>query len=139
MNNSINKTLNTRSTESLFFRYKKISKKAVKIGGFLQISIHIFLGHAACFYKINSINFAKPDHGYLSASYSPKHFLLKALNNLLDLYLADSRIGYFWQVLESIHKFIIELHALQCLFVKRSNNKRRRGKIISSFTKGQTF
>ena len=31
--------------------------------------------------------------------------------------IAGSRILYFWQVLESIHKFIIELNALQCLFI----------------------
>ena len=34
---------------SLFLRYKKISKKAVKTGGFLQCSVHIFLGHDGCF------------------------------------------------------------------------------------------
>ena len=36
-------------------------------------------------------------------------------------------------VLESIHKFIIELHVLQCLFVRGSNKKQRRGRIISNF------
>ena len=34
------------------------------------------------------------------------------------------RILYFWCVLESILKFIIELHVLQCLFVSESNKKR---------------
>ena len=58
---------------------------------------------------------------------------------MLDLCLADSRVLYFWYVLESTHKFIIELHALQCLFVGRSNKKQRRGRIISNFTKGETF
>ena len=52
--------------------------------------------------------------------------------------IADSRILYFWQVLESIHKFIIELHVLQCVFVS-PNKKQRRGRIISNFIKGETF
>ena len=38
-------------------------------------------------------------------------------------------------VLESIHRFIIELHVLQCLFVRGSNEKQRSGRIISNFTK----
>ena len=46
--------------------------------------------------------------------------LLKALSNLLDLGLAKSRILYFWQVLESIHNFMTELHVLQYLFVRES-------------------
>ena len=53
--------------------------------------------------------------------------------------LADSRILYFWQVLEFIHKFIIELHVLQCLFVRGSNKKQRSSRIIWNFTKGETF
>ena len=50
----------------------------------------------------------------------------------LDLF--DSRILCFLYVLESIHKFIIQLHVLQCLFVRWSNKKQRRGRIISYFT-----
>ena len=57
----------------------------------------------------------------------------------MNLGLVDRRIIYFWQVLESIHKFIIELHALQCLFVRGSSKKQRRDRIISNFTKGETF
>ena len=38
--------------ESLFLRYKKISKKAVKLGSFLQCSVHIFLGHDEGVWKI---------------------------------------------------------------------------------------
>ena len=53
MNSSINKIVYTCSTESLFLRYKKISKKAVKLGSFLQCSVHIFLGHDGCIWKIN--------------------------------------------------------------------------------------
>ena len=37
------------STELLFLRYKKIFKKALKIGDFLQCLVHIFLGHDDCF------------------------------------------------------------------------------------------
>ena len=33
----------------LFLRYKRIPKKAVKLGSFLQYSVHIFLGHDGCF------------------------------------------------------------------------------------------
>ena len=58
---------------------------------------------------------------------------------MLDLCLVDTRILYFGDVLESIHKFIIELNVLQCLFVRGSNKKQRRGRIISNFTKGETF
>ena len=75
----------------------------------------------------------------VTASYSPKHFLLKALSNLLDLCLVNSKILYFWQVLESIHKFIIELHTLLCLFVRGYNKQQRNVRIISNFTKGLTF
>ena len=75
----------------------------------------------------------------MTVSYSPKHFPLKAPSNLLDLCLADSRIMYFWQVLEFTHKFIVELRALQCLIIKGSNKQQRRSTIIQTFTKEQTF
>ena len=52
MNSTINKTFYTCSTESLFLKYKKMSKKAVKIGGFRQFSVHIFLGHEATSEKL---------------------------------------------------------------------------------------
>ena len=58
---------------------------------------------------------------------------------LLNLGLADSKILYFWQVLEYIHQFIIELQVMQCLFLRRSNKTQRRGRIISNFTKMETF
>ena len=45
MNSTINKTFYTCSTESLFLRYKKVSRKAAKIVGFLQCSVHTFLGY----------------------------------------------------------------------------------------------
>ena len=53
MNSTINKTFYRCSTQSLFLKYKKISKKAVKLGTFLQCSVHIFLGHDGYFWKIN--------------------------------------------------------------------------------------
>ena len=46
---------------------------------------------------------------------------------------------YFWEVLETIHKFIMKLHALEWLFLRGSNKQQRRGKIIPNFTKGQDF
>ena len=58
---------------------------------------------------------------------------------MLDLCLADSRIFYFWHVLESINKFIIELHVLQCLFVRGYNKKQRRGRIFFKFHKRGDF
>ena len=58
---------------------------------------------------------------------------------MLDLCLANSWILYFCYILESIYKFITELHVLEGLFVTRSNKKQRRCRIISNFTKGETF
>ena len=53
MNNTINQTFYTYSTESLFLRYKKIYKKAVKLGSFLKYSVHVILGHDNYFEKNN--------------------------------------------------------------------------------------
>ena len=47
--NKINKTFYACSTESLFLKYKKILEKAVKLGSFLQCSVHLFLGNDGCF------------------------------------------------------------------------------------------
>ena len=48
------KQMNSKtSTESMFLRYEKISKKAVKLGSFVQYSVHVFLGHEGCVWKIN--------------------------------------------------------------------------------------
>ena len=38
-----------------------------------------------------------------------------------------------------IHKFIIETYVLQCFLVRGSKGKKRRGRIISNFTKGDFF
>ena len=128
MNSTINKTFYACSTESLFLRYKKISKKAVKLGSFLLCSVHIFLGHESCFWKINlrilwnhiMKNF-QVKHGQFDSIIIPKTFVLESSKSLLHLCLADSRFLYFWQVLGSIHKIFIELYVLQCFFVRGSN------------------
>ena len=101
----------------------------MKLGSFLQCLVHLFLGHDGCFK-----NFLEPYHEELSGkAWSMwQHHIPQ--NIFLNLGLADSRILHFWQVLESLHKFVIELHVLQCLFVRRSNKKQRRGNIISNFT-----
>ena len=52
----------------------------------------------------------------------------------MDFCLSGSRILWFWQVLKSVYKLIIELYVLQGLFVRESNNDQRRGNIISNFT-----
>ena len=58
---------------------------------------------------------------------------------LSSLCFVGGKMLYFWQVLESIHKFILELDVLQCFFVRGSDEKQRRGRIISNFTKGDFF
>ena len=78
-------------------------------------------------------------HGWCGSIMFSKRFSFESSKALLDLCFADRRIVYFWQVLESILKFMIELHVLQCLFVSWSNKKQRKGRIISIFTKKETF
>ena len=75
--------------------------------------VHIFLRHDGCFWKIN-LEFCETIVNYVQSDsiIFPKIFCFEISKQLLDLCLADSRILYFWQVLESTHKFIIELHAL---------------------------
>ena len=62
-------------------------------------------------------------HGQCDSIIFSKTFSFESSKSLLNLCLANSRILYFWHVLESIHKFIIELHVLQCLFVREFNKK----------------
>ena len=103
----------------------KISKKAVKLGSFLHCSVHIILGHDGCFRKI-TLNFCettlwrtfKQSMVNVTASYSLKRFLLKILYNYWTYCLVDSRILYFWKILEFIDQFIIVLLVLQPLFVR---------------------
>ena len=89
INSTINKTFYICYAESLFLRYKKIFKKAVKLGSFLQSSVHIFLGHDGCVWKNNlrilfnhiMKNF-QVKHGQCDGIMFPqKHFLLDALSN----------------------------------------------------------
>ena len=111
MNITINKTFYTCSAESLFLRYKKIFRKAVKIGGFLQCSVHIFLGHDAYFWKINLrilwnhiMKGFQVKHAHCNSIIISKTFSFESSKWLLGLFLADSKIMYFWQVLESIRQ-----------------------------------
>ena len=78
-------------------------------------------------------------HGQCGSIIFSKTISFESSKSLLDLHFADRRILYFWQVLEFILKFIIELHALQCLFVREPNKKTKKERIISIFTKKETF
>ena len=78
-------------------------------------------------------------HGQCDSIIFPKTFTFENSKRLLDLCLPESRILYFWQVLESICKFITEHHSLQCLFVRGSNKQQRKGRIILNFTKRQSL
>ena len=73
----------------------------------------------------------------MTASYSPKRFFLETLSNYWTFPLVTT--GILWQVLYSMHKFIIELHVLQYLFVNEPNKQQRSVGIISNFTKRETF
>ena len=73
----------------------------------------------------------------VTASYSPKYIILEALSN--GQALPFLRTGFFWQVLESIHEFFIELSALLYLFLRESNKQKRGVEIIPNFTKGDLF
>ena len=68
--------------------------------------VHIFLRQNHIMKKLQA-NYVQSD-----SIIFPKIFCFEISKQLLDLCLADSRILYFWQVLESTQKFIIELHAL---------------------------
>ena len=69
--------------------------------------------------KNQSKNFVKPymknfqvKHGQCDSIIFHKTYSFDSSEDLLDLCFADSKILYFWQVLESTHKFIIEFHVL---------------------------
>ena len=89
-------------------------------------------------------NFVKPYHEELSSKtwsmwqhhIPPNSFFwkLKVIIRSLSCWQQDF---YFWQVLKSIHNFIID--ALQYLFVRDSNKKQRRAIITSNFTKRGKF
>ena len=54
MNSAASKIFYACSTQSLFSRYKKISKKAVMSGSFLQCLVHIFQGHDDSFLNLKN-------------------------------------------------------------------------------------
>ena len=129
----------------MFFRII-CSKKAVKLHSFLQCSVHIFLWHDGCIWKINLrilwnhiVKNFQVKHGQCDSIISHKTFSFESSKLLLDFCLSDSMTLYFWYVLESIQKFITEFHVLQSLFVRRCNEKQRRWRIISNFTEGDIF
>ena len=69
MNSKFNKTFKTCLTEWTLFldlRYKKMSKKAIKLGSFLQCSVHIFLGYDG-YFKNKFKNFVEPYYEELSS------------------------------------------------------------------------
>ena len=68
-----------------------------------------------------------------------KHFLVKALSNCYTFALLTARFLTFDSSWTLSTNFIIELHVPQCLFVRQSNKKQRRGRMISNFTKEETF
>ena len=53
INDTINKTFYTCFTDLLFLMYEKIFKKAVKLGSFIQCSVHMFLRLIRDFWKIS--------------------------------------------------------------------------------------
>ena len=53
INDTINKTFYTCFTDLLFWMYEKIFKKAVKLGSFIQCSVHMFLRLIRDFWKIS--------------------------------------------------------------------------------------
>ena len=96
-----------------------------------KINLRILWNHITENFQVKMVS--------VTASYYHKTFAFGGSKLLLDICLAHSRILYFWYILKSIHKFIIELHALQCLFFRGSNKKQRKSWIISNFIKGETF
>ena len=131
MNSSINKTFYTCSTESLFLRYKKISKKAVKLASFLQCSVHIFLGHDGCIWKINLrilwnhiiknlyVKMVNVSTLHLGQEQNiPRHSLKVDLTDLFWKFsecFLFSRVGIGWWTLYNIqhypHMFVGQIHA----------------------------
>ena len=66
MNSTVNKNFYTCSTKSLFLRYAKISKKAVKLGSFSMLSTYISKTQWRLL-KNQFKNFVKPYHDKLSS------------------------------------------------------------------------
>ena len=70
MNSTANKTFYTRSTESLFLRYKKISRKAIDLGSFFQSLVHIFPEHDGCFITLYSLRILR---NHIIKNFQVKH------------------------------------------------------------------
>ena len=137
MNSTITKTFYTCSPESLFQESCGNRWFSSMFSTYISRTWWLLL-------KNSFKDFVKPYHeDFSSKAWSMWHHHISQniffWKLLLDLHLANSRILYFWQFLESIQQFIIEIHALQCLFVRGSNKQERSDRIIYSFTKGQTF
>ena len=123
-----------------------MSKKAVKFGSFLQCLVHIFPGHDSCFSN-QFKDFVEPYEKISSKAWSmwqhyiPQHIFFRKLKVIIikpsPRWQQDSLLlvglGIYPQV------SIIEIHVLQCLFVRGSDKKQMRGRIISNFTKGETL
>ena len=99
MNSTFNTTVCTCFAES-FWKYKKISEKAVNLGSFLQCSGGTYiLGHNGCLWKINlgilwdhtTKNF-QVKYGYCDSIIFPETFSSGSSEYSLDLPLGDNRI-----------------------------------------------
>ena len=113
---------------------------------FLQCSVHISLGHGGCFWK-TSLRISETISWKLSSKtwsmwqhhVSQNSFFWKlwVIIRPLPWWQRDSLLltgpGIY------IHKFIVALHVQQYLFVRGSNEKQRKGRIIWNFTKGDSF
>ena len=82
------KKLFTSSSELIFWRYEKVSKKDVNLSSFLQCWVYIFLGPDGCVWKMNlrilwnHIINVQVKHGQCDSIILPsKHFFLKSLMN----------------------------------------------------------
>ena len=128
MNITINKTFYTSSTESLLLRSKKISKKGVKLGSFLQCSIHIFLWFDGGFWKIN----LRISWNHIMKNLQVKQVIIRPLLCWQKDPLLLTAPGIYPQIYQKSPYPAV-------LICKGSNKKQRRGKIISNFTKGETF
>ena len=128
MNITINKTFYTSSTESLLIRSKNISKKGVKLGSFLQCSIHIFLWFDGGFWKIN----LRISWNHIMKNLQVKQVIIRPLLCWQKDPLLLTAPGIYPQIYQKSPYPAV-------LICKGSNKKQRRGKIISNFTKGETF
>ena len=130
MNSSINKIVYTCSTESLFLRYEKISKKAIKLGRFLQCSVHIFLVQMAAFEKTID-NLVKPYHKEPSSKDGQYDSIIFPPNIFFWRLEVIARPLFCWQqdslllICPGIYLHICQLTpCTQGLFLRGSNKKK---------------